>query len=910
MICDQRKKIPWPSSRPGNGGGRGTGQVNSSDQNYTTKTPGVNGNQAVEALEVLRGAGLSVDSIDFDGRLHRVPTAGKPGSKDGAYVAHADSPMTVWWQDHRTGETGVWTAKGQGKLTMAERETLAKRREEDQLIKEAEQSRVHTEAASRAQAIYAAASGDSAAENPYLLRKGVKPVPGLVLTAEGMSIGGITFPPGALIVPAYDEGGAVATLQFIDGDGNKRFLAGGRKRGCCFPIGGKEPGKPLLICEGLSTALSLHGCLALPVLVAFDAGNLLPVAELARRCYPDREIVLCADFDESTEQHPSPGGIGVAKATEAARAVVGYLAIPSMDGAKSDFNDLHLAKGVDEVRRQFADRAKPGAEDDLTNRTNGIDIANSDDREDHGESSILPPPPPVPIEAFPPRVAALLKEAAEAFTAPLQIPVACLLGMLSCLVGGARLISLRSSWREPGNIWIATVAASGIGKSPCATAFFKPIADLEHEAFKGWQNERMFYECALDEYQRDRRKADASTSLIPPEAPARRQGYVDDATIESVGAALQDNAKGILWKKDELSGLIADMDKYSKSSGGTRARLLSSYDGGEWKTNRTSDPRRNLHIRNAYVSIFGGIQPAMLAQVFETGAAGADEASGFLQRFIMIRAEREQPSYWTETSLSPESIALLEDITKILWSWDIEHDDQGRPLEKVVPVTAQAKSVFIAWFNGIAREEFLATNASLLSKLKGQAMRLCLLLHCLDAALAKTDGMEPVTESTMRRALLLADWVKTHQAQCWQFFGKVKQVNPIERAVMRVVVEEAARIEADGWRISNERLFSLVEKRLGMPGMSPVKLGKAAAVLGLPGCWITPKERGRTITRKTISNFNSSVGSVGSVGWSRDLPTEPTEPTVVLGNNFQKGRSPEPDPGCFDGLDFPDKVEL
>ena len=71
--------------------------------------------------------------------------------------------------------------------------------------------------------------------------------------------------------------------------------------------------------------------------------------------------------------------------------------------------------------------------------------------------------------------------------------------------------------------------------------------------------------------------------------------------------------------------------------------------------------------------------------------------------------------------------------------------------------------------NDIAREEFLSKDAALLSKLKGQAQRLCLLLHCLDAALAETDGINPVSEDTMHRALLLANWMKEHQKQCWHF---------------------------------------------------------------------------------------------------------------------------------------------
>jgi hypothetical protein len=341
----------------------------------------------------------------------------------------------------------------------------------------------------------------------------------------------------------------------------------------------------------------------------------------------------------------------------------------------------------------------------------------------------------------------------------------------------------------------------------------------------------------------------------------------------------------------------------------------------------------------------------MLPKVFEAGSAGVDEASGFLQRFMLIRAEREKPGYWTERGFSHESKALLASIAAALWSWDIEYDAEGREMEKIVPVSRQAKAAFVGWFDGIAQEEFLSQNAALLSKLKGQAQRLCLLLHCLDAALSGDDGMGLVTEDTMRRALLLADWVKLHQEQCWRFFRPeqgTKQANPIERAIMQVVVEETDRIEKAGWKISNADLFALVEQKLNMPGLSAVKIGKAAADLGLRPCSVNSRDRGRTVTREQISEFKSTVGSVGSVGkrcgtkikdtagtvgepsatvgvnlpemalptdadsmptdgmWpepiaTQGLPTEPTEPTVPQAQNSEFD---------FNDPDFPDEVTL
>jgi hypothetical protein len=265
----------------------------------------------------------------------------------------------------------------------------------------------------------------------------------------------------------------------------------------------------------------------------------------------------------------------------------------------------------------------------------------------------------------------------------------------------------------------------------------------------------------------------------------------------------------------------------------------------------------------------------------------------------------EKPSLWTDGVFSKTSQDLLMGIATHLWHWDIEHDSGGREIEKFVPVSQQAKINFVEWFNAIAVESFLAENKGLLEKLKAKALRICLLLHCLDAALAGGDGMSLVTGNCMRRALLLAEWAKGHQEQCWRFFQPekgTKQADPIERAIMQVVVDEASRIETAGWKISNAKLFSLVGKKLGMPELSSVKIGKIASGLGLPVCWVTSSDKGRTVTRERILSFRTTVGSVGSVGnlttamvsreetpvgnplvsVGKELPErgQPTEPTV------------------------------
>jgi putative DNA primase/helicase len=76
------------------------------------------------------------------------------------------------------------------------------------------------------------------------------------------------------------------------------------------------------------------------VLSAIDAGNLHPVATEARRGWPDKELVICADADP----------IGEAKARHAAIAAGALVAVPEfpagMEG--SDWND-YIAAGLGEM---------------------------------------------------------------------------------------------------------------------------------------------------------------------------------------------------------------------------------------------------------------------------------------------------------------------------------------------------------------------------------------------------------------------------------------------------------------------------------------------------------------------------------------------------------------------------------
>ena len=299
-----------------------------------------------KARTLLTGAGILYEPLDCSGEMAYRGTTEKPHSTTGRYIFHLDKRPVLWFCNRHNGddETGhrvkLYSDDEWSAMTEAEREAVREkaRREQEEARKRREERA--QEAARTAKEIF---SGLPLAmqDNAYLSRKGVIPMGDMR-----------EEPDGRLVLSILNSAGEIVSLQHIAGDGEKRFLSGGEKKGCYYPIPAKDDGKagPLLIGEGVATVLSCCMATGYAGLVAFDAGNLLPVAEMARQKYAEREIVLCADNDIHEDGKPNTG---VLKATEAAKAIGAKLAIcPAIRGRKADFNDLFTdtEDGPDKVR--------------------------------------------------------------------------------------------------------------------------------------------------------------------------------------------------------------------------------------------------------------------------------------------------------------------------------------------------------------------------------------------------------------------------------------------------------------------------------------------------------------------------------------------------------------------------------
>lgn len=268
-------------------------------------------------------------------RVQRCPVDGdKPGRTSGWYVFYVDDLPAGEAGDWRTGESWTWCAKEKDSLSFEESKIAQTHLERARRMREQERARLAAEAAARAQENWGKAI--ACTSHPYL-------------SGKGIASHGLRLLAGKLLIPVTTVDGSLRSIQEIDAEGGKRFYFGGEKKECCYHIPGN--GK-VAVCEGFATAASVYEATGWTTLVAFDAGNLLPVARAWKAAHPQDVMVICGDDDRWS----GGSNVGRRKAEACAKEVGGVVLFPSFaaeEGEPTDWNDLHRREGLEEVKRQL-----------------------------------------------------------------------------------------------------------------------------------------------------------------------------------------------------------------------------------------------------------------------------------------------------------------------------------------------------------------------------------------------------------------------------------------------------------------------------------------------------------------------------------------------------------------------------
>jgi putative DNA primase/helicase len=270
--------------------------------------------------------------------------------------------------------------------------------------------------------------------------------------------------------------------------------------------------------------------------------------------------------------------------------------------------------------------------------------------------SDLPPVDPFDYALLPASVREHVSDVSERMQCPPDFAAAAVMVALAGVLGKKAGIRPKrhDDWLVVPNLWGAVVGRPGIMKTPAIRQPLRFIHRLEAEARDRFGQQQAEYEAERVVYdsrkkarakavedafkkkrggeQAARQAAQALTGEEPRE-PKPRRYVINDSTVEKAGELLNQNPNGLLAFRDELTGLLKQLDKEGQES--ARSFYLEAWDGlGSFTYDRIG--RGTVHIESVTLSLMGGIQPGRLLDYLGSALKCGDGDDGLLQRFQLL----------------------------------------------------------------------------------------------------------------------------------------------------------------------------------------------------------------------------------------------------------------------------------
>ncbi|ECQ5319641.1 TPA: toprim domain-containing protein [Campylobacter jejuni] len=323
-------------------------------------------NEVLTAFKsALENQGLIIEGLPImDGKIHRVKTTNDKGRElSGAYNGFLDDYPAGFMQNFKTGIKENWKMpieKNQSN-NIKNSQKLHEQIKKDQELREKEILTLQEKTALKLENEYNNARWANS-NHAYLKKKGFSE--NFYLKQDNK---------GSLLIPLKDENGKLWSVQRIFPNGDKiigviktqeekdqgvEYLA--KKQGCFHIIGAKslEHCKEFIITEGFATAATIYKALNKPVIMGVDAGNLSKIVETLKNKFQNTPITLIADNDKKRElKGLSNVGVETAKEIQQKfsdiKVIIPKISNQEAEQGISDFNDIFLNKGIDEVKKQL-----------------------------------------------------------------------------------------------------------------------------------------------------------------------------------------------------------------------------------------------------------------------------------------------------------------------------------------------------------------------------------------------------------------------------------------------------------------------------------------------------------------------------------------------------------------------------
>lgn len=458
-----------------------------------------------------------------------------------------------------------------------------------------------------------------------------------------------------------------------------------------------SPPEPVYICEGEKDAQRLKSLGFVATTNPFGASAEWTAS--MTQCLAGRDCILLADNDAA-------GLLHTAKIRKSLYGVAASSKIVWLPGEKGgDISDFLNAGGtVQEFQNIVA--ATP-FEDAPTASTFNTFTEESDWPNPLPLQPELLAVPSFDISWLPDPFCALVSEISNQMQLPCDFAATATLVSLSGCIGRRAIVlpkHLNERWQEPLNLWAANIGNVGLMKSPTMQLIFEPLADIQAGWMKNreaeedhFQKQQTLIKLQQEVWEQNCKKAMKDGTSLPARPddtawpPGQRRLLCIDATMEKLHTIMGDNPSGICCTRDELTGLISDLNKTGRES--ERSFWLQSWNGkGAFAIDRIT--RGSVWVEHICTSLFGNLVPSRLRHYLSSVLAGGTEDDGFFSRILMCWPDLS--SSWRYVD-SPSNIQVTKDVREV---YEVLTDLSGwYPLR--LRFSTQAQEIFVEWLTAL-----------------------------------------------------------------------------------------------------------------------------------------------------------------------------------------------------------------
>ena len=409
--------------------------------------------------------------------------------------------------------------------------------------------------------------------------------------------------------------------------------------------------------------------------------------------------------------------------------------------------------------------------------------------------------PEFPVECLPPYMATFVHGVAEATQTPPEMCGMLALAAVSTLIARKVVIEARPGWREPTNIYTATVLPPGERKTAVFQAVTEPLETIEETLI---EQARTSHHYAVAQRRADERAArqaeqeaarltgdermesvaraaDLQESLDKEGEPALPRLIADDATPEAVISLMARHCGRIAVLSDEggIFGILAG--RYSTNGAPNLEAFLKAHAGSSIHVDRKG--REPEHVKRPSIVVGLTVQPEVLRAL---GEQQAFAGRGLLARFLWT-VPRSRVGH---RDTAPKSLSR-----EVGESWGAGlqqvQDNYGSCTEHVVTLSEEAAARFAIFEKEL--EPRLGPGGDLeavtpwASKLAGAVLRFAAILLCAqpaqhaeppdDEGLAGSVGcaLRQVDDAVMARAITLGKFLVPHSLVAFDAMGDSNQ---------------------------------------------------------------------------------------------------------------------------------------